>query len=63
MKWTPERVERYTGVSRDAIEKIGDILIANRPAVFMIGLGLQKSIQGAEVARAVSLLPALLGDT
>jgi len=61
MKWTPERVERYTGVSRDAIEKIGDILIANRPAVFMIGLGLQKSIQGAEVARAVSLLPALLG--
>ena len=61
LKWTPERVERYTGVSRDAIEKIGDILIANRPAVFMIGLGLQKSIQGAEVARAVSLLPALLG--
>jgi len=61
MKWTPERVERYTGVTRDATEKIGDILIANRPAAFMIGLGLQKSIQGAEVARAVSLLPALLG--
>ncbi len=61
LKWTPERVERYTGVSRDAIDKIGDILIANRPAVFMIGLGLQKSIQGAEAARAVSLLPALLG--
>lgn len=61
MKWTPERVERYTGVSRDVVEKISDILIANRPAVFMIGLGLQKSIQGAEAARAVSLLPALLG--
>jgi anaerobic selenocysteine-containing dehydrogenase len=61
MKWTPERVERYTGVSRDAIEKIGDILIASHPAVFMIGLGLQKSTQGAEAARAVSLLPALLG--
>ena len=61
LKWTPERVEQYTGVSRDVIEKVGDILIENRPAAFMIGLGLQKSIQGAEAARAVSLLPALLG--
>ncbi|MBR9987082.1 MAG: molybdopterin-dependent oxidoreductase, partial [Desulfosarcina sp.] len=32
-----------------------------RPAAFMIGLGLQKSMQGAEAARAVALLPALLG--
>ncbi len=61
MKWSPERVERYTGVTRDSVEKIGEILIKNRPSAFMIGLGLQKSIQGAEAARAVSLLPALLG--
>lgn len=61
LKWTPERVEQYTGVSWDMIEKVGDILIANRSPVFMIGLGLQKAAQGAEAARAVSLLPALLG--
>ena len=61
MKWTPERVEEYTGVSWDMIEKVGDLLMTNRPAAFMIGLGLQKSAQGAEAARAVSLLPALLG--
>jgi anaerobic selenocysteine-containing dehydrogenase len=35
--------------------------MAHRPAAFMIGLGLQKSMQGAEAARAVALLPALLG--
>ena len=61
LKWTSERVEGYTGIGGDVVEKISDILIANRPAGFMIGLGLQKSIQGAEAARAVSLLPALLG--
>src|SRR5208337_3178569 len=31
------------------------------PAAFMIGLGLNKSTYGAEAARAVSLLPAMLG--
>jgi anaerobic selenocysteine-containing dehydrogenase len=61
LKWTPERVKGYTGISWDMIRKVGDLLIANRSAAFMIGLGLQKAAQGAEAARAVSLLPALLG--
>lgn len=61
MKWTPERVEQFTGVSRCIFQKVGESLITHRPAAFMIGLGLQKSMQGAEAARAVSLLPALLG--
>jgi anaerobic selenocysteine-containing dehydrogenase len=61
LKWTPRRVEKVTGVSGNSIEDICEILTAGRPSVFMIGLGLQKSIQGAEAARAVSLLPALLG--
>lgn len=61
LKWPPDRVERHTGVSRDAMEKLCGILTADRPAAFMIGLGLQKAAHGAEAARAVSLLPALLG--
>ena len=61
LKWSPERVEEYTGVTRDMIGKVGRVLTANQPAGFMIGLGLQKAAQGAEAARAVSLLPALLG--
>ncbi len=61
MRWTPERVEQATGVAGQAVARIGDLLITHRPAAFMIGLGLQKSMQGAEAARAVALLPALLG--
>ena len=61
MGWTPERVEQATGVPGQVVAQIGEVLMAHRPAAFMIGLGLQKSMQGAEAARAVALLPALLG--
>ncbi len=61
MGWTPDRVEQVTGVPGHAVAKIGEVLMAHRPAAFMIGLGLQKSMQGAEAARAVALLPSLLG--
>jgi anaerobic selenocysteine-containing dehydrogenase len=61
LKWTPKRVEQVTGVSEKSIDNICNRLIAGRPSIFMIGLGLQKSNQGAEAARAVALLPALLG--
>jgi len=61
LKWTPERIEEITGVEWSQIEELGEILINNRPVVFMVGFGLQKSEQGAEASRAVTLLPALLG--
>jgi anaerobic selenocysteine-containing dehydrogenase len=59
--WTPERVQAATGLAEQEIIRVGELLMTHRPAAFMIGLGLQKSMQGAEAARAVSLLPALLG--
>ena len=61
MGWTPQRVEQVTGVSGQVVDQIAELLMDHRPAAFMIGLGLQKSMQGAEAARAVALLPALLG--
>jgi anaerobic selenocysteine-containing dehydrogenase len=61
MDWTPERVEQVSGVSGQVVARLGELLMTHRPAAFMIGLGLQKSMQGAEAARAVALLPALLG--
>jgi len=61
LRWTPERVERVTGVSWDGVKELGDLLALHAPPAFMIGLGLQKGASGAEAARAVSLLPALLG--
>jgi anaerobic selenocysteine-containing dehydrogenase len=61
-KWTPERVEQVTGVSWEGIKELGGLLAGHGPSVFMIGLGLQKSSVGAEAVRAVSLLPALMGQ-
>lgn len=62
LKWTPGRVTALTGIESDCIEKVGDLLMERQPAAFMVGLGLQKSADGAQAARAVSLLPALLGQ-
>ena len=61
-RWTPQRVEKLTGLSDKDVAGLTDLIVQKRgPIIFMIGLGLQKSSQGAEAARAVSLLPALLG--
>lgn len=61
LRWTPERVESITGVPFEGIIELCDCL-SNGSTVFMIGLGLNKSLTGAESCRAVSLLPALLGQ-
>jgi anaerobic selenocysteine-containing dehydrogenase len=59
--WTPDRVQAISGVRWSEIEVLGDLL-RESPSVFMIGLGLNKSLTGAESCRAVSLLPTLLGE-
>jgi anaerobic selenocysteine-containing dehydrogenase len=61
VSWTPERIKQITGLDWKKIEELGEIYNKKRPGVFQIGLGLQKSSHGAEAARAVSLLPSLLG--
>ena len=61
LRWTPDRVKKVTGVNWSEIEYLGYIL-RDSPSVFMIGIGLNKSLSGAESCRAVSLLPALLGQ-
>ena len=61
MRWTPDRVEVVTGVKWRLIEELADVYCRLRPSVTMIGIGLQKSLYGAESVRAISLIPALLG--
>ena len=60
--WTPKRVEKATDLAWKKVEKLCEILVEKPPVGFMIGLGLNKSSYGAEATRAVSLLPALLGQ-
>lgn len=60
-EWTPERVERVTGVLWSDVERLGEAYGGLKPSATMIGIGLQKNDQGADQVRAVSLIPALLG--
>ncbi|MFC1803170.1 molybdopterin-dependent oxidoreductase [Thermoproteota archaeon] len=61
LKWKPKKVQQVTGVSWEGIGELCNLL-SKKPSVIMIGLGLNKSLTGAESCRAVSLLPALLGQ-
>ncbi|MHA2405237.1 MAG: molybdopterin-dependent oxidoreductase [Candidatus Hermodarchaeia archaeon] len=60
-KWTPQRVEATTGIQWAQIEQLANLYAKNRPNTIMIGFGMQKSLNGAEAVRAISLLPALIG--
>jgi len=61
-KWTPKRVEEATNLTWRRVEELCEVLAEKTHVAFMIGLGLNKSSYGAESTRAVSLLPALLGQ-
>jgi anaerobic selenocysteine-containing dehydrogenase len=61
-KWTAKRVEKATNLDWKRVEELSEALIKKPPVGFMIGLGLNKSSHGAEATRAVSLIPALLGQ-
>ncbi len=61
LRWTGERVEEVTGLSPDQVRSLADAYAKNNPSATMIGIGLQKSVYGADHVRAVSLIPFLLG--
>jgi anaerobic selenocysteine-containing dehydrogenase len=60
--WALERVGHLTGVSSEMLIRFGKDLGSKSPSLFLIGLGLQKCDFGADKVRAVSLIPALLGN-
>ncbi len=60
-KWTPQRVEEISGIEQAQVDMLAKIYGKRRPSVIFIGLGMQKSKNGGEAVRAVSLLPALIG--
>ncbi|MCG6909313.1 MAG: molybdopterin-dependent oxidoreductase [Deltaproteobacteria bacterium] len=60
-KWDPGRVARFCGVEPDKLKALSDLYKRLRPAATMIGFGLQKRSGGADQARAVAFIPALLG--
>jgi anaerobic selenocysteine-containing dehydrogenase len=61
-KWTSEAIEKITGLDWGTIVKLADLYASKKPSVTMIGIGMQKSLGGAESTRAISLIPALIGS-
>ncbi len=59
--WTLSKTAETTGVAPAEIHHLSSQYGTRRPAAIVMGIGFQKSIQGAEAVRAVSLLPALIG--
>lgn len=58
--WDIDKIETITNVSWNKICQLAKMF--TQKTIFMIGIGMQKSFNGAEAVRAVSLLPAVLGS-
>ena len=54
-------MEVSSGIQWAQIEQLANLYAKNHPNMIMIGFGMQKSLNGAEAVRAISLLPALIG--
>lgn len=61
LKWAPGKVEETTGLRWGSVEELGEYYGRHKPSATMVGIGLQKSLHGAEAVRAITLIPALLG--
>ncbi len=59
--WSISQVEARTGIQDVKIEEFALAYGSLRPSVILIGLGMQKSLCGAEAVRAIGLLPPLIG--
>nr|MDO8100425.1 molybdopterin-dependent oxidoreductase [Candidatus Njordarchaeota archaeon] len=59
--WSGDLVKQYTGLKWNGITDLAELYAQLKPSATMIGLGMQKSLYGAESVRAISLVPALIG--
>jgi anaerobic selenocysteine-containing dehydrogenase len=60
--YTPERVASLTGIPAADIERLAHEYASNAPAVIRLNYGIQRSQNGGAAARAVCMLPALIGS-
>ncbi|MBC7113631.1 MAG: molybdopterin-dependent oxidoreductase [Candidatus Methanomethyliales bacterium] len=60
--YTPERVSSICGIEKSAVEHFAEEYGSTKPAAILIGLGVQRNVNGGEIVRSISLLPALTGN-
>jgi anaerobic selenocysteine-containing dehydrogenase len=62
-RWTPQRVQKVSDVPPDQLQQLADAYAqSRRSSATMIGIGLQKCDRGSDQVRAVSFIPAVLGQ-
>ncbi len=61
-EFTPEYVEKITGVAAADILKFGHEFATAQPSVIRMGVALERSAGGGQAIRAVCALPALVGS-
>ena len=59
--WSINVIEEYTGLLWDTIVDLAHLYYNHKKNVTMIGIGMQKSLCGAESVRAISFIPTVLG--
>ncbi len=61
-RWTPEEVERVTGIPPEQLERVARTLAENRPGTLIWCMGLTQSTIGNNKTRAASILQLILGN-
>ncbi|ABL79026.1 molybdopterin-dependent oxidoreductase [Thermofilum pendens] len=61
-RWSLSRVSGVTGVGEKDVARLAELYAELKPSTTFIGFGVQKGVNGAEAVRAVSLIPALVGQ-
>lgn len=60
-EYTPRCVSHWTGIPASDIERLAREYATTTPAVIRVNYGIQRSENGGGAARAVAMLPALIG--
>ncbi len=60
--FTADRVRRVCGIGEREFIEFAEECCTTKPAAFLIGLGIQRNLNGGEMVRAISLIPAVTGN-
>jgi molybdopterin guanine dinucleotide-containing S/N-oxide reductase-like protein len=60
-EYTPERVAHWTGMTAAEVEQLAREYASTRPAAIRMNYGVQRVENGGTAARAIAMLPALVG--
>ncbi len=61
-QYTPERVSGICGIDENIFKSFAEEYGRTKPSAVLIGLGLQRNVNGGEMVRSICLLPALTGN-